>query len=94
MKKLFKNHSFLKYPLLVKKRNDFLKLAEKEKIKLGDWFLSPLHPVQNNLQQWNFDKKQYPIAVKIASQIVNLPTDTKNIEKNLSFLKNNLKFIK
>jgi len=35
---------YLKFPLLVKDRKKFFKEAEKEKIELGDWFVSPIHP--------------------------------------------------
>ena len=37
-------HTYLKLPLLVKDRKKFFKEAEKEKIELGDWFVSPIHP--------------------------------------------------
>ena len=72
---LFKNHSFLKYPLLVKDRKLFFELAEKTKIRLGDWFLSPIHPIQSNYHQWSFDMDNFPTANKIAKNIINLPTD-------------------
>ncbi len=90
---LFNNHLFLKYPLLVKDRERFSKLAQKQNISLGDWFISPLHPIKENLERWNFNKVYFPEAVKISSMIVNLPTDIKNNQKVLSFLKNNLDLI-
>lgn len=84
---LFPNHSFLKYPLLVKNRARFLKLAEENRISLGDWFLSPLHPAKvEYLSRWGFDKSLYPVATRISSKVVNIPTDTKNINRVLDFL--------
>jgi perosamine synthetase len=91
--KYFSNHSFLKYPLLVKDRNNFFKIAEKCKITLGDWFVSPLHPVKTNLEKWGFEANNYPIAVGISKRIVNLPTDIKDIDKVLKFLLTNIEAI-
>lgn len=84
--KHFGNHLFLKYPLLVKERERFVQLAEKNKITLGDWFLSPLHPIKGNLKIWDFDEKKYPNAVEISKKIVNLPTDINYNKRVLNFL--------
>ncbi|MDH5716663.1 MAG: DegT/DnrJ/EryC1/StrS aminotransferase family protein [Spirochaetia bacterium] len=91
--KYFKNHSFLKYPILVRDRKSFINLAEKEHIKLGDWFISPLHPVVNNLKLWNFKIENYPNSKYISSSVINLSTDESNIEKILLFLEKNIKNI-
>ncbi len=90
---LFDNHLFLKYPLLVKNRQQFFEIAQQQNISLGDWFISPLHPIKENLERWNFNKEFFPQAVKISSMIVNLPTDIKDNRKVLKFLKNNLELI-
>ena len=50
--KLFNNHAFLKYPVFVKDREEFFNYARKHKIELGDWFNSPIHPVQCNFGKW------------------------------------------
>ncbi len=89
----FKNHMFLKYPLLVKDRKSFNDSARKMKITLGDWFISPLHPVEDDLSRWFFNSSNYPVASKIAENIVNLPTDIKNNKKVINFLKKNLENI-
>ncbi|HCY77908.1 MAG TPA: hypothetical protein DHV28_18535 [Ignavibacteriales bacterium] len=91
--KLFDNHLFLKYPVLTNDRKKFLELAEKEKIILGDWFLSPLHPIKGNLKIWGFNCTNFPIATSIASKIVNLPTDINDNSKVLRFLSNHLDLI-
>jgi len=90
---LFDNHLFLKYPLLVKDRESFFKHAEKEKVILGDWFLSPIHPVRGNFDLWKFKPDFYPVAVNISKQIVNLPTDIKDNRKVLEFINKNLEDI-
>jgi len=90
---LFDNHLFLKYPLLVKERDSFLELAEKEKIALGDWFLSPLHPIKGNLELWHFNSESFPLGTSISNKIVNLPTDIEDSSDVLKFLSKNLKMI-
>ena len=91
--KLFNNHLFLKYPLLVKDRKLFFELAEKEKITLGDWFKTPLYPVKENFELWGFDSCYYPSSTEIAGKIVNLPTDINNNTRVISFLEKTLNLI-
>jgi dTDP-4-amino-4,6-dideoxygalactose transaminase len=90
---LFDNHLFLKYPLLVTDRDLFFRLAEKEKISLGDWFLSPLHPVKGNLELWDFNSELFPQGTSISKKIVNLPTDIEDNSKVLKFLTSNIEMI-
>jgi perosamine synthetase len=90
---LFDNHLFLKYPLLVKDRELFFNLALKEKIVLGDWFLSPIHPVKENFEVWDLNIDLYPNAERISRKIVNLPTDIEDNRKVLEFLGKNLDLI-
>ena len=52
-------HTYLKFPLLVKNRKKFFKDAEKEKIELGDWFISP---IQKNFELWHYKYGENPIA--------------------------------
>ena len=70
-------HTYLKFPLLIKDRMKFFKLAEKEKIELGDWFLSPIHPITKDFELWRYKWGENPVAEKISQHIVNLPTHTK-----------------
>lgn len=67
-------HTYLKFPLLVKDRTRFFGLAKKEKIELGDWFLSPIHPITKNFELLYYRWGDNPIAEKISQHIVNLPT--------------------
>ena len=90
---VFANHIFLKYPLLVKDRDVFFELAQKSNINLGDWFLSPLHPVRDELDQWGLIRNEYPVASSIAEKIVNLPTDIPEPSEVIRFLEKNLDLI-
>jgi len=83
---LFENHSFLKYPLLVENRETVFRLAEKYKIELGEWFNSPLHPIQKDFEHWQLNTALFPNAVFAGKHILNLPTDSKNTTNVLQFL--------
>jgi len=86
---LHPDHLFLKYPLLVHDRDGFMRKAEEARIPLGDWFRSPLHPVEGDLSKWGFEPERYPNAVFAAAHVVNLPTDTKKPERVLEFVEKN-----
>ncbi len=89
----YAEHTYLRFPLLVKDRKKFFHLAEKEKVELGDWFLSPIHPVQKNFELWGYSYGENPIAEFASGHIVNLPTHEKvgdrEMERIYSFLKKN-----
>ena len=90
---LFPNHSFLKYPLLVTDRPTFQAAAEKARVPLGDWFSSPLLPIETGLERWRFQPGNFPVAERLARTVVNLPTDTQDPDKVLSFLNHHLPLI-
>ncbi len=87
------NHSFLIYPVLVKRRAEFMKLAEDTGLPMGDWFLSPLHPVTQDFNLWGLKCDNFPVANEISSQIINIPLDRKSLNKYISFLDSNKGFI-
>ncbi len=84
------NHSFLIYPILVKDRTAFLKLSENAGLPMGDWFVSPIHPVTENFDQWALDCDDFPMANQLSKQIVNIPLDKENMEKYIHFLHRNI----
>ncbi len=71
----YAEHLFLKYVFFVRDRPAFLDLAARHHITLGDWFLSPLHPIESNLERWEYQKGSCPMAEKLSAHILNLPTD-------------------
>lgn len=83
------NHSFLIYPILVKNRDGFLKKAEDQGLPMGDWFISPIHPVKNNFHLWQLNEKDCPNAIYLSKHILNIPLDKNNIARYLIFLENN-----
>ncbi len=90
-------HTFTKYPFLVKNQIQFLELAQKNNIPLGDWMNSPIHPIQDNYHLWDLAIKYFPLETKIGKHIINLPTDTSISEEEafriINFLKRNKSFL-
>jgi perosamine synthetase len=68
-------HAFLRYPLRVRGRDVFLAEAARRGLLLGDWFHSPLYPISGDLARWGYRRGEHPVAERVASEIVNLPTD-------------------
>jgi perosamine synthetase len=83
---LHMDHAFLKYPILVKDRKQFEDIAVSEKIQLGDWFNSFLHPVQEDFGKWGLNEKDFPVAGDVSGAILNIPCDTIAIDRYLVFL--------
>jgi dTDP-4-amino-4,6-dideoxygalactose transaminase len=83
------DHLFLKYPVLTECRDQLFVIAEKEEIPLGDWFLSPIHPVEEEFEKWNLDLSRYNNATYLSQRVINLPTDIEDVNKVLSFLERN-----
>jgi len=67
-------HSFLRYPLLVNDKRAVLKLAQDKRIEIGDWFVSPLHPIKEGLSKWDYRQGMCPIAEYVSKHLINLPT--------------------
>ena len=91
--RFYNNHSFLKYPLIVSNREIFQKKALKAQIPLGDWFVSPVHPVVGDLKKWSINLKEIPVAAEVSQHIVNLPTEGADIKKVLRFLNTEINMI-
>ena len=83
---LFEDHGFLKYPLLVRSRPELMEAAADAHVSLGDWFVSPLHPVECDWGRWGLDESACPVAAGLARSVVNLPTDTAKPRKVVAFL--------
>lgn len=91
VKEMFnENHSFLKYPVLIKNRKSFTEKAEKASVRLGDWFLSPIHPVESEFEKWFLIPENFPIASYVSKHVLNLPTEIENPEKVITFLTQNI----
>ena len=83
------DHACLRYPLLSCGRDALMEKAVDEGVRLGDWFVSPLHPLVSGLQAWGCDPEKYPVANYVCRHMVNLPTDEEDPEPVLDFIKRN-----
>lgn len=90
---LFDNHIFIRYPLLVKDREQFRELAEKEGIILGEWFESPIYPAYNSYDVWSLKVEELPNAMWVCERMVNLETDLKKIVKVVEFLEKHAEYL-
>ena len=81
---------FLRYPMLVKNKDRVLELAKKNRIEMGDWFLSPVHPNVSGWENISYKSGMCPKAEEMCQHVINLPTHTRirkaDIEKIGSFV--------
>ena len=71
----------LRYPVRIKNKKGVLKLARENKIEIGDWFISPLHPNLTNFEKLGYRWGQCPKAERVSQEVINLPTHL-GISKN------------
>jgi perosamine synthetase len=83
-------HTYLRFPLRVRDRPEFVRAAERAGVDLGDWFVSPLHPITTSLDRWGYRAGTAPIAESVTAEIVNLPTEptmkARDVERVLGLL--------
>jgi len=71
----YAEHSMLRYPIRVKNKADIMQRAPRLHIPIGDWFVSPLHPVVGDLTPWGYQKGQCPEAENACAEVINLFTN-------------------
>lgn len=67
-------HTYLRYTIQVKKRDDLVQYAQKHGIILGDWYITPIAPADTDYRAVGYLKGSCPQAESAASQSINLPT--------------------
>jgi perosamine synthetase len=72
----YATHTFLRFPILARERSPVMARAVEHNLILGDWFLSPLHPIAGSLQAWGYQWGSNPVAERVSRHVVNLPTQT------------------
>lgn len=90
---LFDNHIFIRYPLLIENREKLREDAEKEKIILGEWFEGPIYPAYDSLDIWKVKTEEIPDAMYVCERMVNLPTDERDVNKVIEFLKKHQEYM-
>ncbi len=80
----------LRYPVLVSNKEKVLKEARRRRIEIGDWFVSPLHPLTEGLEGLEYKWGECPVAESVARRVINLPThpkvDDRTIARTCEFL--------
>lgn len=82
----YADHAMLRYAVRVPDKAAFLARAKRLHLPVGDWFVSPLHPVTGNLGQWGYQAGQCPVAEQACREVVNLPTDRMLSQRQLTAL--------
>ena len=65
---------FVRYPVQVKDKAGLLRLARENRMELGDWFVSPLHPLTENLEKLGYRTASCPVAEELCQKVINFPT--------------------
>ncbi len=82
----YAEHAMLRYPVRVADKERLLRKAREERIPVGDWFVSPLHPITTDLSLWGYKVGQCPVAEQACQEVINLFTDRVLSQKDLSSL--------
>jgi dTDP-4-amino-4,6-dideoxygalactose transaminase len=81
----------VRYPVLVSDKRRTLDAARKARIEIGDWFVSPLHPLTDHLDRIGYRSGECPVAESVSQNVVNLPThprvDDDMITRTCEFLR-------
>jgi len=65
---------FLWYTILVENKKALIEKAKKRGVILGDWFPQVIGPIEVDVAKAGYKKGECPIAEKVSSKCVNLPT--------------------
>jgi dTDP-4-amino-4,6-dideoxygalactose transaminase len=65
---------FLRFPALVADKEKTLREARRQRLEIGDWFVSPVHPNMTGWEKVGYMAGSCPIAEGICRHIINLPT--------------------
>jgi len=73
---------FLRFPIVVERRDELLLEAKKQRIVLGDWYKTILYAPQKTLKLLGYTQGSCPNAEYLSKRIVNLPTFINLTEKD------------
>lgn len=76
---------FLWFTILTNNKKELIEKARKNRVILGDWFPQTVGPIEVSLEKSGYKKGSCPVAERVSSMCVNLPTnfriDEKDVEK-------------
>ncbi|MFH1574840.1 MAG: DegT/DnrJ/EryC1/StrS family aminotransferase [Acidobacteriota bacterium] len=73
----------LRFPVLVRDRELFLRESRRMRLEIGDWFNSPLHPSECRSECFGYRPGACPIAETTSRHVINLPTHTRVDDKTV-----------
>lgn len=82
---------YIRFPLILEKRNELIRKAKEERIVLGDWYKNILYAPQKTLELLGYEKSSCPNAEYLSKRIVNLPTHIKVSEEDAIRISNLVK---
>jgi perosamine synthetase len=65
---------YLRYPIRVSNKYELLRRAASAHVELGDWFLSPVHPLEDRWERAGYQRGSCPEAERACDQVINVPT--------------------
>lgn len=72
--KEFTEPIFLRYPVLTTEKNRLLQEAKQKGIHLGNWYNTPITPINTDAGGFNYRHGSCPTAEFVCDRVVNLPT--------------------
>ncbi len=83
----------LMVPVRCRDRAALFRRAEAARIRLSDWFVSPLHPVTDGLAAWGLDPRTVPVAATVASTLATIPADAPDPARVVAFVRDHLELL-
>lgn len=75
---------FVRYPVRVRDKTRLLQEALARRFELGDWFVSPVHPLLDGWEKLGYRRGSCPVAEDLCRAVVNLPTHRRVTPKEAS----------
>jgi dTDP-4-amino-4,6-dideoxygalactose transaminase len=76
------NKALLRYPVLISNKEEIKGRLLKEEIIVGNWYRTPVYPLDNKLKDVGYVKGSCPVAEECGENILNLPTNIKVTKDN------------
>jgi dTDP-4-amino-4,6-dideoxygalactose transaminase len=75
--------TLVRFPLQVSDRDDLLRRSRANRIELGSWFETPLHPIplEEHLR-YGYRIGSCPVAETVAAEVINLPMHERLVDAN------------
>lgn len=82
--------TWLRYPLRVGNKDELLALARADRMEIGDWFLSPVHPLIDTWERAAYRPGTCREAERASAETINLPTHARlganDLERIVAFV--------